>query len=78
VRKLDLVANGAEKLFSTIVAARRADDAPALVADPSRAAKVLGWRAEQSLQQMIETAYQWHSGQWAVGQTAHYIRHVFA
>ena len=48
----------------TMVTARRAGDPPALVADPSRAATILGWKAERSLQQIIETAYKWHNSQW--------------
>lgn len=50
----------------TIVAARRAGDPPSLVADPRRAATILGWKAERSLQQIVETAYQWHNSQWTL------------
>ncbi len=42
-------------------APRRAGDPPALVADPSRAAALLGWRAELSdLDTIIATALAWH------------------
>jgi UDP-arabinose 4-epimerase len=42
-------------------AARRPGDPPVLVADPSRAAKRLGWRAQRSdLQTIIRTAFAWH------------------
>jgi UDP-glucose 4-epimerase len=38
---------------------RRAGDPPALVADPSRAESVLGWKAERSLKEIVSTAWQW-------------------
>jgi UDP-arabinose 4-epimerase len=42
-------------------APRRAGDPPVLVADPSRAAEQLGWRAHRSdLQTIISTAFAWH------------------
>jgi UDP-glucose 4-epimerase len=42
-------------------AARRPGDPPVLVADPSRAAERLGWRAQRSdLQTIISTAFAWH------------------
>jgi UDP-glucose 4-epimerase len=42
-------------------AARRAGDPPVLVADPSLAAKRLGWRARHSdLHTIIGTALAWH------------------
>ena len=41
--------------------ARRPGDPPVLVADPSRAAERLGWRAHRSdLQTIIGTAFAWH------------------
>jgi UDP-glucose-4-epimerase GalE len=39
---------------------RRDGDPPALVADPSLAEKVLGWRARRGLDQIVQTAWQWH------------------
>jgi UDP-arabinose 4-epimerase len=48
------------------MAARRAGDPPALVADPSRAAKVLGWKAKRSLERIVETAHRWHSSRWSI------------
>ncbi len=42
-------------------APRRPGDPPALVADPSRAAELIGWRAEHSdLDTIIRTALAWH------------------
>ena len=38
---------------------RRAGDPPALVADPSRAEGVLGWKAKRSLAEIVSTAWQW-------------------
>jgi len=38
---------------------RRWGDPPALVADPARAARVLGWKAQRSLANIVETAWHW-------------------
>lgn len=41
---------------------RRAGDPPVLVADPTRAKQVLGWKpARTSLDSIVETAWKWHS-----------------
>jgi UDP-glucose-4-epimerase GalE len=40
--------------------ARRPGDPPAVYADPSRAAQVLGWRAERDLDAIVTTAARWH------------------
>jgi UDP-glucose 4-epimerase len=39
---------------------RRAGDPPALVADPSRAESVLGWKAKRSLTEIVSTASRWY------------------
>jgi UDP-glucose-4-epimerase GalE len=39
---------------------RRDGDPPALVADPSLAEKVLGWRSRRGLDQIVQTAWRWH------------------
>jgi UDP-glucose-4-epimerase GalE len=45
-------------------APRRAGDPPVLVADPSRAAELLGWRAYVSdLETIVRTALEWHTRQ---------------
>lgn len=44
------------------VAARRAGDPPALVADPSRAQAALRWKAKRSLREIVQTAWQWEQG----------------
>jgi UDP-glucose-4-epimerase GalE len=41
------------------IAPRRAGDPPELVADPSRAEKVLNWKAKRSLEQIVSTAWNW-------------------
>ena len=41
------------------ICARRPGDPPALVADPSRAASLLRWKAERSLEQIVATAWEW-------------------
>jgi UDP-arabinose 4-epimerase len=45
------------------LAPRRAGDPPALVADPSLAARLLGWRAPHSdIDTIVRTALAWHEG----------------
>ena len=44
-----------------VVAGRRRDgDAAAVWADPGRAAAVMGWRAERTLDEMVGDAWRWH------------------
>jgi UDP-arabinose 4-epimerase len=38
---------------------RRAGDPPILIADPSRAEKVLGWKAQRNLETIVSTAWKW-------------------
>ncbi len=38
---------------------RRAGDPPALVADPTRANKLMKWRAQRSLEEIVSTAWKW-------------------
>jgi len=40
-------------------APRREGDPPQLVADPSQAQEVLGWKATRSLEQVVATAWKW-------------------
>jgi UDP-glucose-4-epimerase GalE len=40
---------------------RRAGDPSATYADPAHAEATLGWRAQQGLTEIVETAYRWHS-----------------
>ncbi len=44
-------------------APRRLGDPAAVYADATLAKTVLGWTAQKSLQQIIDSAFQWHSGQ---------------
>ncbi len=45
-----------------VVGPRRAGDPPELVADPSKALKVLGWKAQRSdLPALVSDAWRWHS-----------------
>ena len=41
------------------MAPRRAGDPPELVADPSRAEKLLDWKAKRSLEEIVATAWKW-------------------
>ncbi len=42
---------------------RRSGDPPSLVADPAKAAKLLGWKPQRSLHDMVKTAWHWmHTG----------------
>jgi len=43
----------------THIAPRRAGDPAELVADPSRAEKMLNWKAKRSLEEIIATAWKW-------------------
>ncbi len=42
------------------IVGRRPGDPPILLADPSRAEKVLGWKAKRSLEQMVTSAWKFH------------------
>ena len=44
-------------------APRRAGDPPRLIADPSKAERVLGWRAELDLEAIMQTAWHWQQQQ---------------
>jgi UDP-glucose-4-epimerase GalE len=46
--------------ITTRVVPRREGDPPELVADPSRARKVLNWHAKRSLNDIVTTAWAWH------------------
>jgi len=41
------------------MAPRRPGDPPALIADPSRAERVLNWKAKRSLEDIVSTAWKW-------------------
>jgi UDP-glucose-4-epimerase GalE len=45
------------------IAPRRAGDPVATFADPSHAQKLLDWRAEYGLDEVVDTAYRWHCSQ---------------
>jgi UDP-glucose 4-epimerase len=45
------------------LAPRRVGDPVATFADPAYAQKVLGWRAEHGLAEIVDTAYRWHTSQ---------------
>lgn len=49
------------------IAPRRAGDPPVLVADPSRAEKLLNWRAKRSLDEIVSTAWKWAASRCATG-----------
>ncbi len=42
------------------IAGRRPGDPPVLLADPSRAEKLLGWKATRSLEDMVSSAWKFH------------------
>jgi UDP-glucose 4-epimerase len=39
---------------------RRSGDPAILYADPSRAEKIIGWKAKRGLKEIIESAIDWH------------------
>jgi UDP-glucose 4-epimerase len=50
------------KNFSVVEAGRRLGDPPVLTSDATKAAEELGWKTEKpDLEQMVSTAWQWHS-----------------
>ena len=48
-----------EMRFPYRIAGRRAGDAPAVYADPTRAEQELGWRAELGIEAMCRDAFNW-------------------
>jgi len=58
------------KKVSTRLAPRRPGDPPALVADPSRAEKLLHWKATRSLEQIVATAWNWAESHRSVKSSA--------
>jgi UDP-glucose 4-epimerase len=63
------------KVPHTIVP-RRSGDPASLVADPARAEQVLGWKAQRSLNQMVQTAWDWmHTGREALLKTVQEVSH---
>ncbi len=46
--------------FNKRIVGRRPGDPPVLLADPSRAEKLLGWKATRSLEQMVGSAWKFH------------------
>lgn len=55
---------------------RRAGDPPSLVADPARAEQVLGWKAQRSLNDMVQTAWNWmHTGRERLLKSVHAASH---
>jgi UDP-glucose 4-epimerase len=44
-----------------VAAPRRAGDPPAIWADTDKAAQILGWRAERSLEDILTSAWRWHT-----------------
>lgn len=56
---LDAVEKVAGKPVPRRLVPRRTGDPPALVADPSRAQQLLGWKAKRSLDDIVSTAWKW-------------------
>ncbi|MCE1166154.1 MAG: UDP-glucose 4-epimerase GalE [Bacteroidetes bacterium] len=51
------------KEIKSEITGRRAGDPAVLVADNSKAKKILGWKSEYGLKRIIETAWNWHKNQ---------------
>jgi UDP-glucose 4-epimerase len=51
------------KEISYEITGRRAGDPAMLVADNSKARKILGWQPKYGLQEIMETAWNWHKEQ---------------
>jgi UDP-glucose-4-epimerase GalE len=63
VRQLiEAVQKVSERIVPVREAPRREGDPPELIADPARAARVLGWRPQHSsINEIVGTAWRWHS-----------------
>ncbi|MEL7480195.1 MAG: UDP-glucose 4-epimerase GalE, partial [Pseudomonadota bacterium] len=62
VRELvDTISKVSGKPFEVQLAERRPGDPPSLVADSSKAERVLGWTPAHTFQDTIESAWMWHS-----------------
>jgi UDP-glucose 4-epimerase len=64
VKELIDTIRGATSLpLAVDLAARRAGDAPCLVADIQRAREILGWQPARTLKDIVLTAWQWHAAE---------------
>jgi UDP-glucose-4-epimerase GalE len=59
---VDLCREVTGKPIKTRAVARREGDPPELVADASAAKRELGWTARYSMREVVESAWEWHSG----------------
>ncbi|MCX6809118.1 MAG: NAD-dependent epimerase/dehydratase family protein, partial [Candidatus Berkelbacteria bacterium] len=55
------VEKASEKSIPLVIEARRSGDLAVSVANPSRANKILDWKAKYSLNDMAKSAWLWHS-----------------
>jgi UDP-arabinose 4-epimerase len=61
---IDAVQRFSGKTVAVTETRRREGDAPAVIADPSRAKAILGWRPRHSsLDEIVQTAWHWQSGE---------------
>lgn len=60
---IDAVEQVTGRKLPTRVTTRRSGDPPALVANPTRAQQVLGWKATRSLNNIVDTAWRWMESQ---------------
>ncbi|MGF0537496.1 UDP-glucose 4-epimerase GalE [Agrobacterium sp. ES01] len=58
---LDTIGEVSGKPFPVAYADRRPGDSPALVADNEKAREILGWSPQRTLEEIIQTAWAWHS-----------------
>jgi UDP-glucose-4-epimerase GalE len=56
---VDAVERVTGKKVPVRIGARRPGDPPALVAEPSRAEKLLGWKAKRGLDEIVSSAWKW-------------------
>lgn len=56
---VDIAERASGRRIETVAGPRRPGDPPAVVADPSRAAAVLGWRSRFDLDDIITSAWRW-------------------
>ena len=58
---ISTVERASGKKVKTVDKPRRSGDATISIADPSKAEKILNWKAEYSLDDMAKTAWKWHN-----------------
>jgi UDP-glucose 4-epimerase len=60
---IDTIRRTTNRPFEVEIAPRRPGDAPCLVANNARASEVLGWRPLRTLDEIVHSAWRWHTAE---------------